>query len=116
MKHTFTFFLAILFTLAVSGQVNLPEAGEEKGIVQELSIYPNPTTTGNFSIKFETQDTKEITVKLYNLIGKEVLIQKIQVFQGLNEQDFNLNGQPKGVYILEISNEEKKEIRRISFV
>lgn len=118
MKKIFTLLSVTLLSAAIYGQTIFPNQAEEgaESFIQEINIYPNPTTNGSFALEFEIDTEKEITVKLFNLIGKEILARNLQVFQGLNEESFNLNGKPKGVYILEISSGDKKEIRRVSFI
>jgi len=116
MKKIFTLLSITFLACAVHGQVAISDlwvpTGDKETFIQELNIYPNPTSTGNFALKTD----QELTVKVYNLIGKEIISRTFQVFQGLNEETFNLNGKPKGVYILEVSQGDKKEIQRISFI
>ena len=118
MKKFFTLVSLTLLSTAIFGQSFFPDKEEEvkDNFIQEITIYPNPTSNGNFALSLEMEFDKEITVKLFNLIGKEILVKNLQLFQGLNEESFTLNGKPKGVYILEISSGDKKEIRRISFI
>lgn len=83
----------------------------------ELSVYPNPTTDGQISIRLEArQFADEITIKVCNLIGKEVYREKLNGYSGTYQNTITLDGQPKGIYILEVSNGKEKEIKRLSYI
>jgi len=119
MKKLFTMIVFCLAVFAASAQVNFLHSTDkqEDSFITELNIYPNPTTNGNISVKIDlNQQEEHITIKIFNLIGKTVYVQKITTFDTKVQENINLGTQPKGVYILEVSNGEKKEIRRLSYV
>ncbi len=118
MKKIFTLIVFCLVIGGVSAQVSfVSDNKSDDSFVTELNIYPNPTTTGNITININLDRQEEtVTIKVYNLIGKTVFVQKINSFETELQEVINLSSNPKGVYILEVSNGEKKEIRRLSFV
>lgn len=116
MKYLFTliffFALALGSTFAQNGfqRFNTPE------IVSNLSVYPNPSTTGDFSVKFEVETQKIIYIKVYNLIGREVYKEEISAPAGAYKASFDLHNFPKGVYMLEVANGNQRLTRRLSFI
>ena len=62
-----------------------------------IKIYPNPTT-GSFSISL-TDHSENLTVELYNSVGKLVYSKK---FSKQNKIDVDITSQPKGVYLVKL--------------
>ncbi|MFN0200420.1 MAG: T9SS type A sorting domain-containing protein [Bacteroidia bacterium] len=117
MKHLF--LLIFTFILAGSLKAQSPEGAAgpvaPKEWLTELKAFPNPNNSGIFQIEFTaTEAVGSINIKVYNLIGKEVHSEKLYVrtFNG----KINVSDLPKGVYILEISNGQQKQTKRLSYV
>ena len=73
-----------------------------KDMSNRISIYPNPT---NRDIIIELQSySEDITVKLYNTLGKEVYNKGISSFTGVLNERIGLEDYSEGVYILHIIN------------
>ncbi|SDR74336.1 Por secretion system C-terminal sorting domain-containing protein [Polaribacter sp. KT25b] len=74
----------------------------EKNTLENLNIYPNPTS-GNITIRSE----KEIqTISIYNTLGK-----KIKEFNA-NQKEINISNFSKGIYLLKIKFDDKKNVIR----
>ena len=69
-----------------------------------VSIFPNPSY-GNFYI----QTNKQLTLRLYNMVGQLVLIEKINELQAVKAVD--LNKLSKGIYLYELSDHLNVETR-----
>lgn len=74
----------------------LTEVNDQLGVVQ-LNLYPNPTT-GKFTVELSESPINDINILLSTMTG--ALIEECQ-FKGL-QHDFDLTGQPAGVYLLRI--------------
>jgi protease II len=71
---------------------------ESYNVFESIRMYPNPTESEiNFS--FDTQNEDNLDVKIYNLLGKEVISQKVSQ-KDASIVVANLN---KGIYIVRIS-------------
>jgi len=118
MKKVFTLLLGMFFIVSVWGQQSFPLKNNDKeSFISELTIYPNPTTSGDISIQFRVDLKQEkLTIKVYNLIGNEVYAKEQSEYDDQYQETISLGAYPKGIYILEVSNGEKKEIRRLSYV
>ncbi|MDX2250077.1 MAG: T9SS type A sorting domain-containing protein [Bacteroidia bacterium] len=82
-----------------------------------LNVYPNPSTTGDFSLEVSNLSPKDVvSIKVYNLIGKEVYHHQISSFTGDYKDTIRLGSLPKGIYLLEVVKGEKKQTRRLSFI
>lgn len=66
-----------------------------------LNIYPNPTSS-NVTVTFNAV-TYNTNISLFDLTGKEVLSQQLNVSKGLNQQNLTLNNLKQGIYFLRIT-------------
>ena len=83
----------------------------------KVSVYPNPSSSGNFSIELlDLNFNQQIHLKVYNLIGKEVFRTMINNLHGEYKGSISLGSFPKGIYMLEISQGDKTQTRRLSFI
>lgn len=78
----------------------------------ELNYYPNPNN-GKFNLKFKLDRQDELTVKVIDILGNEVYKEKLLDFNGIYDNEINLTGKQKGIYILQISQKKKTFTRKI---
>lgn len=112
--------LAILFStfLTLSAFAHTPMAAGEMAqpFLKEFSVAPNPTT-GTITLKLETLDgNKPLEMKVYSLIGQEMMKETIMPFDGLKEMRLDFSHLPKGIYMLQISNGSNAKVKRISVI
>lgn len=81
--------------------------------LDELSYYPNPSTNGRFKLRFKTPEEGELSIKVYNLGGKEIFNRYFERFNGLYSETIDLSGQKEGIYLLEIEQDGKRLTRKI---
>jgi len=74
---------------------------EEIG-VDYLRIYPNPSKD-IFNIEFTSLRSQDVIVRVYNVIGEQVLEYNIQNIKGKHIKSFNLNQYNRGIYLLDIA-------------
>ena len=78
----------------------------EKALADQISVYPNPSVNGNFTIK-GIENIKSI--EFVNLLGEKVI-----GFDNLNQADLNVQvNVPEGIYILNLSDGERSVIKKI---
>ena len=75
-------------------------------------VYPNPTTK-NLTVSFDINGSKEMNVKFFNTIGKEILSEAVFV-NGTYSKTFNVSDFAAGIYFLEISSENGKTIKKFT--
>lgn len=78
----------------------------------DLNYYPNPSS-GKFNLKFNLEQKGEVTVKVMDILGKEVYKETILDFGGMYDNKLNLTGHEKGVYVLQILQNKKALSRKI---
>lgn len=78
----------------------------------ELKFYPNPNN-GRFNLKFKLDQQKEVTVKVMDILGSEVYKERIMDFDGSYDNQIDLSGKEKGIYILQIIQKKKTLTQKI---
>ena len=74
----------------------------------KISIFPNPTA-GLVTLYFGTIQPQKANVKIYNLQGKKILSETFRS----DEETIDLTGYLEGMYLVEVSADEKVYIRKI---
>ncbi|MBX7260946.1 MAG: T9SS type A sorting domain-containing protein, partial [Chitinophagales bacterium] len=71
----------------------------------KLNIYPNPNQ-GTFKIELNANKHSIYQVKLHTITGSEVWSDKFEVFKGLNSKSVEIKNLSKGIYLLNLNNED----------
>ena len=71
----------------------------------ELNVYPNPGN-GIFTISLETEYSKNISLRVYNLQGQTVHSERFENQSKLFKATIDLGNTRPGYYLVELSNEE----------
>jgi len=69
--------------------------------ISDIVIYPNPNN-GDFNISFNTQETTNVTIEIYNLMGQKVISQIEQIDINNNIVKFNNANLPEGLLIVNV--------------
>ena len=75
-----------------------------------VSIFPNPTD-GKVFLKLENTHQGSTTFKLNSLDGRVLKTKEVDFSNGIFE--FNLSNFPKGIYLIQIQNEDTQIVRKI---
>lgn len=80
-------------------------------------IYPNPTS-GQFSLAYNSEQNKNTTVKIYNLVGQVIYSESYTSTTGMNTLKFDISNNSQGIYMLEISSAKAKDrsVHKINLV
>lgn len=81
--------------------------------VEDLSFFPNPAPNGQFKVRFSVPEEKELSLKIFNLEGKEVYNRYFERFGGTYSESIDLSDQEEGIYLLEISQGAKRLTKKI---
>lgn len=79
-----------------------------------LSFFPNPAPDGQLRLQFDTPEEGQLTIKVYNLNGKEVWSRYFEQYSGRYAEIIDLSKQQKGIYLLEITLNDKRLTRKIA--
>lgn len=107
----------LCYTLRVStGSSNFRSESSFEAIATEdgetLNIYPNPAKE-NLTIQFNSSVLGNTDLRIYDMLGRNVVSQKQQCDKGMNKFDMKLSELNKGVYFLEVNNGAEKEIKKL---
>ncbi len=86
--------------------------GFEETIVENLNIYPNPTT-GMLNIKFDAEKQGKIQVKLVSVNGQVIFNEEMNAVSGQYNNSFDISDNAKGIYLLSIISDNEKIDRKI---
>jgi hypothetical protein len=90
----------------------LPEVTEGRQLaLSEFRAFPNPTT-GLITVTFRAQPAP-LTVSLFDLAGRRLFHQELNVFGGYYNQQFDLSDLGKGTLLLTVQQGERRFIERI---
>ncbi len=70
---------------------------------QNISIAPIPATD-NIQIQFETKETSNAQMSIFDITGKSIDMQSIETTTGDNQVNLNIAHYPSGTYFLQITN------------
>jgi hypothetical protein len=110
MKKNYTFILLLLLFLgsfSAQAQENKATATSktQEPIIEGLTIYPNPTSSGKIYITTKLSLDKK--VEIFNVLGKKVLETVI------TSKEVNLSNLTAGVYIIKIKEGEATATRKL---
>lgn len=95
---------------------NLSAENPEKKNDKVQSVYPNPATINdNVSVKIETSQREDVSLRLYNAIGKEVKSVPAQTLnKGTHNVELPTNDLKPGVYFLNVNVGGQQETVKLS--
>ena len=82
-----------------------------------LSVYPNPAES-LVHIKIASAENTELVLRILDLYGQEVILNKIQLIEGVSVIDQGLQQLPSGVYFinLQLPNKNKHYIEKLMII
>lgn len=72
--------------------------GIEENSVPSFALYPNPTS-GKIYIRVDSKEVNTVMFTIFDLVGKKIIEKQMNLKEGLNTEEFNLENIGKGVYI-----------------
>jgi len=72
-----------------------------ESVIANLDVYPNPSRD-IFNVSFTSEKAQDITVRVMNMLGEEMIKECVQQHKGEYVKSINLNQYNKGIYLLEI--------------
>ena len=86
--------------------------GVEETVVENLNIFPNPTT-GMLNVKFNAEKQGDMQIKLVSITGQVVIDELITDNSGQYTKTIDISDQAKGVYLLSIISESEKIDKKV---
>jgi hypothetical protein len=90
---------------------NVPEASltpveDKTTAVQKLNVYPNPATE-QLNLQMEVSVPQETTIRMFNLTGKTVYSEKIQLNSGTQNHSIDISKVVPGLYFIQLTSGQK---------
>lgn len=80
----------------------------------DVNIYPNPTN-GLFTLSYISPNSGANVIRLYNLVGQEVLSKALLQSAGKNTVSIDISSFSQGIYMLELTTENSKGERQTNY-
>ncbi|MCY1235051.1 hypothetical protein D9M72_476550 [compost metagenome] len=77
----------------------------------DFKIYPNPNK-GNFNVQFNSESNNEIKIAIYDISGRQIFNKSYQN-TGLFSENLQLNNVQSGVYLVNVIDGDRKEVKKI---
>ena len=94
-------------------QIVVQGIGFQEELEQSLTMFPNPTS-GNLNISFVSQEKADYTIRISNAMGAEVMSVNRNALIGQQDLQLDLTQLPRGMYLVQLINEQGYVTRRIS--
>jgi subtilisin-like proprotein convertase family protein len=78
----------------------------------DLAIYPNPNR-GNFNIQFDNPSSNVIKVAVYDMRGRRIFENNYPTNQSTFNENIQLDNAQAGVYLVNVSDGNKKVVKKI---
>jgi hypothetical protein len=82
-------------------EVLTTDINQIEGDISSLDVYPNPSRD-IFNISFTSVQMQDLSVRIRNIIGEDLIKEDLIQFIGEYNKQINLEGKAKGIYFLEI--------------
>jgi len=71
--------------------------------ITNLDVYPNPTKD-IFNISFLSEEIQTLSIRVLNIVGEVIYTESLEEFVGEYTKQISIGNNSKGIYFLEISN------------
>lgn len=78
----------------------------------DVNIYPNPTK-GRFILEIEGTNEQNINLRITNVNGQLIQSESLEVRRGMNKFEFDLSTRAKGIYFIEITNDNYNKTEKL---
>jgi len=117
---TTNFSATLCYTLRVSvgnTTFRVTENGVVEENMEELSkesfvLYPNPTQN-EVNVLFNAASARTFQLNIFDMVGKQVYTQQLNLEEGQNKYNVNVAELSKGIYFVELLNNEERQVKKL---
>ncbi|MEI6487379.1 MAG: endonuclease [Bacteroidota bacterium] len=84
----------------------------ENTVFSSITLAPNPSN-GNFMINYVSAQHQQVSIKLFDVVGRMVFNSQEKMNEGFNSIEMNIPNIGKGVYSIEFISETGKQTKRL---
>lgn len=77
----------------------------------DFMVYPNPNT-GNFNVQFTSSTSNKVEMTVYDISGR-IIFANSYANQAVFNENIQLNNAQSGVYLLDVTDGERREMKKI---
>jgi hypothetical protein len=96
----------VIFTTLAQRITSAPDGG----MMHDIIIYPNPAHA-SATLQFNADKDDAGTLSLYDVAGREVLVNSFRIVEGKNARELNLETLPQGIYLVVVRGADNKAAR-----
>ena len=85
---------------------------ENEEIISGLKLYPNPAAT-RLSVTFSTVDASESLLVVYDMAGRKVVQQTVDIRAGQNKINLNVSDLKNGIYSVELTTRDNVQTGKL---
>ena len=86
--------------------------GVNNFVFDDFNVYPNPSN-GNFKVKFNSEDTGDVDIMVYDILGRKIAHQTYKNQLNSFEENLDLSQVNGGIYILSVKRANKMSSHKI---
>lgn len=94
-------------------QVDVKTSVNEIDFIESMNIYPNPNNA-HFTIALNSKKQTEIVLTILDVIGREVYKSNLQLSEGFNSKNIEMDNASAGQYILVFKSDGSRAIQKIT--
>lgn len=88
-----------------------PPLSTNENTFSDFVLYPNPNN-GNFNIQFTSSSSNRVKIAVYDMRGR-IIFENDYANQAVFNENIQLNNVQAGVYLLNVTDGDRKEVKRI---
>jgi hypothetical protein len=109
----FDFNPAIVTNTIVNTIVTVTDVIANDNSLNDLNVYPNPST-GNFNINFKIEEVNEVSVEVFDIVGKSVSqLSSKKYSPGKHKINLTISDKNAGVYFMSIQIGDENYLKKI---
>jgi hypothetical protein len=86
---------------------------ENTDIINNIQVYPNPSTNGILNLNFNSKISHSVEIRLLDMLGKSVYQENIPEIETMYKETINLGSLKSGIYFLKISTDQGQVVKKI---
>ena len=98
---------------ALSGTTGL-KTTEDNLLVDSFtfSLYPNPAHQ-RVNLQISSSNQTDALITIYSVTGRQIQQESIEVSEGMNQRELNISALQTGIYIIQLSTEDKSIVQKL---
>lgn len=87
---------------------------EQMNDVSTFAVFPNPVANGVLNVLVDSKIAQDFTITVYNTLGQAVAQEQLGVVEGARTTQINTANLSSGMYFVELSDGQNRQIRKVS--